>query len=365
MTTLPAVVRIIDLPAGTAVTGGELVEAIQTVGGTTISVQLPFTAIMTTALGALPSGGGTSQVLAKASGANYSAAWYDITTFISVNATTGLATSGSGTGLVIGIASGGVTSTRIAAGGVLRANLTAFAIGSGQIDTSAILRANVTAFAIGSAQLDTAAVLRANLTSFLIGSAQIDTAAIGTVNMTAGALGMTLLNTLSPSGVASTNDTTSFTSTYRSYLFTFENIVPATNTTSFQMQVATSGSGFISAASYVSMAMVNVSSVVVTDTSTTAMLLTGTRSTTSMQTSTLYGLNGFIRLFNPAGTVARKSIVGEISYAGAGAAVNTTTLAQAQVNAVFDGNSNAVTGVNFLFSSGNIATGVIKIYGSP
>lgn len=352
MTTLPAVVRIIDLPVYTTVTGGELFEAIQTVGGTTISVQIPATAIVTTTLGALPTGGGTGLVLGKSSNSNFSTAWYDITTFISANATT-LATSGSGTALVFNIASGGVGSTQLAANALQRGNVTAFAIGSAQIDTSAIQRANITALAVGSAQLDVGAV----------GASQLITASIGTAKFIAGVLGMTLLNTLSPNGVASTNDTSSFTSTYSRYMIAFDNVTPATNTTSFQMQIATAAGAFISAASYVSMAMVNVSSVVVTDTFTTAMLLSGTRSTTAMQTSTVYGLNGFIYLTNPANAVFRKSIFGEVSYAGAGAAVSTTTLAQAVINAVFDGNSSPITGVNFLFNSGNIATGTIRIYG--
>lgn len=352
MTTLPAVVRIIDLPTGTTITGLEVFEAIQTVAGVQISVQVPINQVMTSSLGGLPTGGGTSQILGKSSGANFSTAWYDISSFITTNATT-LATTGAGTGLVLTIASGGVGSTQLATNALQRGNVTAFAIGSAQIDTSAIQRANITALAVGSSQIDVGAV----------GAAQIITASIGTAKFVAGAVGMSLLNTLSPSGIASTSDTSSFTNTYSRYMITFDNVVPATNTTSFQMQVATTGAAFISAASYISMAMVNVSSIVVTDTFTTALLLSGTRATTSMQTSALYGLNGFIYLTNPSNAVFRKSIVGEVSYAGAGSAVSTATLAQAVVNGIFDGSSNAITGVNFLFSSGNIATGTIRIYG--
>jgi len=216
----------------------------------------------------------------------------------------------------------------------------------------AVQRTNITAAAIGSSQI----------AAFAITAGQILTATLGTAQMVTGAIGMTLLATLSPNAVSSTANTSVFTSTFRDYMITFDNIVPATNTTTFQMTVATSGSNFVSGA-YVSLAQVNVSSVLVTDVSTSALLLTGTRATTAMQTSTLYGLSGFIRLFNPAGTVSRKQVVGEVSYAGAGAAVSTSTLAWASINGLFDGNSNAVTGVNFAFSSGNIATGTIKIYG--
>jgi len=209
---------------------------------------------------------------------------------------------------------------------------------------------------VGTILATGAFILGNNGTGVLVSSST----GVVTASSTAGAIA--LLNTLTPSGVASTNDTTSFTSTYKNYLITFENITPSVNTTTLQMQFATTGSAFISG-SYVSVAQINVSSLVVTDTSTTVMLLTGTRATTAMQTSTLYGFNGAIRLFDPANAVFRKSIVGEVTYAGAGAAVGTTTLAQGIINALFDGNSNAITGVNFSFNSGNIATGTIKIYG--
>jgi hypothetical protein len=191
----------------------------------------------------------------------------------------------------------------------------------------------------------------------------LQSSATGVVSATTG--GLVLLNTLSPNAIASTNDTTSFTSTYKNYLITFENVAPVNNTTSFQMQVATAGLAFIVAASYISMAMVNVSSIITTDTSTTTFLLSGIRATTALQSSTVYGVNGFIRLTNPAGGPFRRPIVGEVGYMGAGSAAATTTLAQAVVNGVFDGSQAPITGVNFLFSAGNIATGVIKIYGSP
>lgn len=173
--------------------------------------------------------------------------------------------------------------------------------------------------------------------------------------------GLVLLNTLSPNGVASTNDTTSLTSAYANYLVLFENVCPATQTTTFQMQVSTSGSNFISG-TYVSVAQVNVSSVIVTDTSTTAMLLSGIRATTQLQTTTTYGLSGFMRFGNPAGLTARKTFVGETAFLTPGAS-GTTTFALAAISGYYDANSNAVTGLNFLFNSGNIATGTIKIYG--
>lgn len=92
---LPAVVTIQDLPAGTTLTGTELLEAVQTSGGVANSVQITVAQIMTTALGGLPVGGGTGQVLNKSSGANYSTQWSSISSL--VTASSGITVAGSTT----------------------------------------------------------------------------------------------------------------------------------------------------------------------------------------------------------------------------------------------------------------------------
>lgn len=559
-TTLPAVVRVVDLPTGTTVTGLELFEAVQTTGGVGLSVQLSLSQMVTSIIGGLPTGGATGTILNKSSGSNFSTQFSAINTFVNVG--TALATSGTATSIVVFVPNQGITRSNIATfaigsgqidtSGIIRANLTSFAIGSGQIDTSGVVRANLSSFLIGSSQIDTSGVIRANLTSFVIGSGQIDTSgvvsanltaslvlvtpnigtangsslsltnfisaggvavpfgnftiawpnfgppgtsgttdanvamrfnpgsvaydigafgsgniwhqarlssnlatnftivfspngggvAVGTAGLTGNAVfgvqgtslftgtfnvvgttlftstfgvvgttlftstfgvvgtstftgslgiigttnitgtvvlqnstggllvssstgvvssqgGMVLLNTLSPNNVASTNDTTSFTSTYRTYMFVLDDVAPAANTASFQMQVATSGSNFISG-SYLSEASVlNVQSAW----STTSFLLSGNTATSSVSSSTIYGICGQFKLHNPAGSVARKSIDGLVNYMIASAGVGTSTVAQTLVSGFFDGNSNPITGVNFSFVSGNIQTGTIKIYG--
>lgn len=538
-TTLAAVVRIVDLPVGTTITGAELLEVIQTASGVGQSVQVSL-ANAVAPLGVLPTGGGTSQILAKSSPTNFSTAWYDLTTFVSVNATT-LATTGSGTALVIGIAAGGVGSTQLAANAVQRTNITAFAIGSAQVDTSAIQRSNITAFAIGSGQIDTAAIGSAQIGNNSVGTNQLASSlgiasslsigtlltvggtatvtgttilngglqvtgttlvtgtfgqvgtslmtgqfnvvgttlftsnlfgisgttivtgtfgqtgtslmtgtfgvvgtatftgihgVVGTTLFTSGAFGVSgttlftsgafgvvgtatftstfgvvgtslqtgvmnvvgttnlsgviilpaltsgflqvsgtgvistsaspgaivLLNTLTPNNIASSTDTTSLTGTYKSYLMTFENVCPATQTTTFQMTVATSGSNFISGG-YISMSTINVNATIVSgDNSTSVLLLSGLRSTTQLQTALSYGLSGSIRYFNPASTISRKQMIGEVSYVAPGG-INTANICQAIINGWYDGTTSPVTGVAFAFSSGNIQTGTIKIYG--
>ena len=174
--------------------------------------------------------------------------------------------------------------------------------------------------------------------------------------------GMTLLNTLSPNGVASTNDTSSFTTTYRNYLITFENICPAANTAGLQMTVCTTGSAFITG-TYVSVAQTNVNSVLSTDTSTSVILLSGTRATTSVSTTTLFGVTGWVFVNSAAIAGIGKQITGELGYQSTGSSsLATSSLGVASINGL-QNLSTAMTGVNFAFGSGNIATGTIKIYG--
>jgi len=460
MTTFAASVTIVDLPAGTTVTGNELFEAVQTSNSVGQSVQLSLTQMLS-----LPS----ANSFVKTVG-------------------TSLATTGTTTAIVAFVANAGIGSTQLGALAVQQSNITSGAVGSTQLGALAVQQSNITSGAVGSTQLANNAVGTAQLatsigltgTLSVIGTAsfsggivatgtlnQVGTSiltgvfnvvgttlftsafgvvgttqftssfnvngtanftstffnvvgtatftsdfnvigsatftsnvfqVIGTTQFTSNIFGVVgtsiftgslvlasqssgvanflqvsatgvvgtaspnfvLLNTLLPNNVASTNDTSSFTSTYRNYLVMFDNVCPATQTTTLQITLATSGSAFTTSG-YVSIAQINVSSVLVTDTSTAALLLTGTRSTTQLQTSTVNGVNGYIRLFNPSGSVANKALEGRVTYPTPGA-LGTTTLAMSVVNGMFS-NASPVTGINFAFNSGNIQTGTIRIYG--
>jgi len=109
-TTLPAVVRVVDLPVGTTVTGAELFEVVQTSAGVGQSVQLSLNQL--NALVNIPTGGATGTILNKSSGANYSTQWSNITQFVAIG--TSLSTTGSATSIVAFVANQGITSTQIA-----------------------------------------------------------------------------------------------------------------------------------------------------------------------------------------------------------------------------------------------------------
>lgn len=118
-TGLPAVVSILQLGSGT-LSSAAIVPASMTVAGVATTLGFPVSAFMTTTFGALPTGGGTGQILNKTSATDFSTQWSSVTQFVSVG--TGLATSGSATSLVMalnatagtGIAISGATSVNVA-----------------------------------------------------------------------------------------------------------------------------------------------------------------------------------------------------------------------------------------------------------
>lgn len=168
--------------------------------------------------------------------------------------------------------------------------------------------------------------------------------------------GKVLLTTLSPNGVATIGDVTSFTNAYRSYEITFNNLVPA-SAALLQMQVATTGTSFISA-NYLSMGAEFVNGTTGFYNSVTLIGLTEF----AISTAAAYGYSGSLRISNPAGTTTRKEIVGSGGYID-NAALTTSALAISNFFGFWDGGNNAITGVQFKMSSGNIATGVIQIWG--
>lgn len=174
--------------------------------------------------------------------------------------------------------------------------------------------------------------------------------------------GLVLLNTLTPNGVASTNDTSSFSSSFSNYMIVFENVCPAVNTSTFQLTVATSGSNFISGAyfSQVNGFIANNGNLV-TDYSTTVILLSGSRATTAVASSSVSGVCGNLFMQNSEGSNVKKQINGNISYEAPGG-LSTSSFGGIEVSALFNSTS-AITGLNFSFDAGNIATGIIKIYG--
>ena len=81
MTTLPAVVTILDLTLATTLSSAALFEAVQTTGGVVESVGVSLSQIMTASLGALPTGGTDGNVLQKSGATNFVSTWTSVVTF--------------------------------------------------------------------------------------------------------------------------------------------------------------------------------------------------------------------------------------------------------------------------------------------
>ena len=184
------------------------------------------------------------------------------------------------------------------------------------------------------------------------------TAAAG---IASGDMNLITTNTIS-SGVTSSSFTSNIDSTYDTYMFKFINLHPATNNIKFQYNFTTDGTNF------------NV-------TKTTTFFLAyhaedGSASTLAYDTNsdlangTGYqffgndvgndndqGISGTMFLFSPSNTTFAKHFMTVTSVANQ---------ADLMVNVYTGGYCNttsAITGVDFKSSSGNIDSGVIKMYG--
>tara|TARA_A100001391_G_scaffold200385_1_gene184874 strand:- start:618 stop:1226 length:609 start_codon:yes stop_codon:yes gene_type:complete len=184
------------------------------------------------------------------------------------------------------------------------------------------------------------------------------TAAAG---IASGDMNLITTNTIS-SGVTSSSFTSNIDSTYDTYMFKFINLHPATNNIKFQYNFTTDGTNF------------NVSK-------TTTFFLAyhaedGSASTLAYDTNsdlangTGYqffgndvgndndqGISGTMFLFSPSNTTFAKHFMTVTSVANQ---------ADLMVNVYTGGYCNttsAITGVDFKSSSGNIDSGVIKMYG--
>lgn len=167
--------------------------------------------------------------------------------------------------------------------------------------------------------------------------------------------GRILLNTLTASNSATLDDTTSLTSTYSEYEIVFENIVPATNAVAFQALYQVSGtfqtSGYKALCNNLNTSGAGASS------ETTQIPITRSSGDLS-STASNGGYCGTARIFNPSGTASGKL------WSSTGSAFQTgTSTTGSFITSGFYNATTAVTGLRFKMSSGNITSGIIRVYG--
>lgn len=164
--------------------------------------------------------------------------------------------------------------------------------------------------------------------------------------------GRKLLNTLTASASASLSDTTSFTAAFSEYEIVFENMLPATNAVTLQLQVNTGG---------------GVQSTVYVATS-----FNGDSAYGTVQFTTCIPCSESLNVINTAGpglsgkiTAFKFNVAGAIRTLWRGDfahLISATRMGFCSSAGMWD-SATALTGVTISFSSGNITSGTVKIYG--
>ncbi|MGD0420546.1 MAG: hypothetical protein ABSA68_13370 [Xanthobacteraceae bacterium] len=168
-----------------------------------------------------------------------------------------------------------------------------------------------------------------------------------------GASAMVLLNTLTASNQATLTDITSLTSTYSRYEIVFENVVPATTEAILELQVYSGGA--YKTTGYLGLIFGYADGTITTNTTTFIPLNYPTANNANAANSSP-GYSGTISVITP-------STAGIINWYGTMSWITLAGTAGVGVVSGFWNTSAVVTGFQVLFGSGNITSGVIKIYG--
>lgn len=158
-----------------------------------------------------------------------------------------------------------------------------------------------------------------------------------------------LLNTLTASNSAALSDTTSITSTYAEYEIVLSNLLPATGGANCEIQLYVGGA--YKTTSYLALARASTAAATTTTAETTYIPCSGD---TGGQSS-LQGISGTFRVSAPSANSA--NVWGQIATEVSPPAVQLAEIAGAYTG------TGAMSGFQVFFSSGNIASGKIKIYG--
>lgn len=166
--------------------------------------------------------------------------------------------------------------------------------------------------------------------------------------------GRVLLNTLTAASSASLQDTTSFANGYGSYTLEFENVVPATANVNCTIQVHTAGAFPVTG--YLSSTLVS-SGAATVGTSVTNGIPCDYSNTISATAG--YGISGTVTVMNVASTNRNKIWNGYFSMPNSG----NSLFYIVTIGGAYQATQAAIDGFSIQFASGNIASGVIRVYG--
>jgi hypothetical protein len=230
----------------------------------------------------------------------------------------------------------GASGTVLTSGGV-SADPTFAAVASGPNNTPAVSHQFITAYNSGTNVLAQAQPTTADISGYV-------------------APALVLLEQHTASASATLDFTTAISATYDDYRVEFVNIVPASSGAKLQMLVSTDGATY-QASNYSNTGSRTNGTGVGVEAGTAAASLSVTSATTGIATTAGTSVNGYLDLYAPGGANF-KYILGNTNFV---ASADGTRILFSFTGAWEQ--TTAVTALRFLFSAGNITSGVIRIYG--
>ncbi len=149
-----------------------------------------------------------------------------------------------------------------------------------------------------------------------------------------------------------------FSSTYDVYMFTFTNVIPVTNNVIFYSQLGTGGTPTWTTSGYKWQSEINVAgSVFLLNSTSDAQIVLNQNQGTYGANSSFSGMNGYLYIIGTNNTSNFGTGVGQLGY------ITATTQYCATSNVSFYVGAATYTSVKFYFSSGNVSSGTITMYG--
>lgn len=172
--------------------------------------------------------------------------------------------------------------------------------------------------------------------------------------ITPAASALVFLSSITASNSATVDVETTFDSTYDNYLIVITGLIPSTNNTQLQIRMKIGGSYIVSGSYYAHVAIPSSASTAYAGTTDVATSSLGMQF--ALNSDAGNSANFTYTIANPASTSLRKSIY----YTGN--AIKSTELCSV-VGAGMNTGTGALTGVRFYMGSGNIASGIFRLYG--
>lgn len=171
--------------------------------------------------------------------------------------------------------------------------------------------------------------------------------------------GLVLLEQHTASTSATLDFTTFISSTYDCYMFSLVNVVPSNDSVVLWMRMGTgAGPSWDTGNNYVYADWRWVTTPANGGAGATAQAqILVTNGTDSIDQTATLGACGHLYLYNPQSTTVHKAVRGDTTY------INTSAVFEASEVTGRYVSTTAVTGVRFLMSAGNIASGTIRVYG--